>query len=730
MDPYRSSRPSLPSPTRRNYQQQVQRGPLPTVPVHPGSDNFQSAKLPRKRRVFRRKHVGRRGVPALIAIVAAVLVITGGSYALLFSSAPNPSSTPIDLQKGLVGWWKFDGNALDSTPYADNGTVTGATLTTDRHGDSNDAYSFNGSGNYISIANASQLDPTSALSVSLWFEGNLSSSTVGGLIAKDLGGGGVNNPPYGLWVSSGKLTFFTDESGDDNISITSGTLSNSTWYHAVGTYDGTTMRLYINGSLIGTANQPAVAATTGNLEIGQQKSGFSRWFNGSIDDVRIYNRALSASEVTALYMEYSPSVNADSGESGLLGWWKLNGNTTDSTPHANNLTVTGTAPTATTDRHGVANSAESFNGSSYLTSSNINIANSAFTISFWANVSSWNSVGYGNSAGFIGNTAGSGSMDQWLHLAIRNQKPYFGFYNDDLTGTTVINSGQWYFYTFSVTAAKLKSIYVNGALDSSGTASGLLGTGMNQIGADAFDGDLNGSMQDVRVYNYALSSSQISNLYKLYNSEIALGGTGASGGINLGEGLVGEWNFDGNVYDNTPYSDNGTATGATLTTDRHGNSNDAYSFNGSSNYITVPDANQLSPSAITVSCWVYPTVNATGNFVSKGGNAEYRYRMNSGGTITFFDEGATNAISTTATIPLNQWSMVSVTGNSSNLAIYINGALSTSGGSAYLSSNTSNALWFGTYNSSSEFFGGTISHVRIYNRALSAAEIAALYKEY
>ncbi|HVV25800.1 MAG TPA: LamG domain-containing protein [Candidatus Saccharimonadales bacterium] len=208
-------------------------------------------------------------------------------------------------------------------------------------------------------------------------------------------------------------------------------------------------------------------------------------------------------------------------------------------------------------------------------------------------------------------------------------------------------------------------------------------------------------------------------------------------GINLAsgeKGLVGWWKLAGNTTDSTPYADNGAPVGGVApATDRTGVSNGAYSFDGTSGYISVNDADQLSPSSITVSAWIYPVSGGSGSYdiVSKNGNSEYRYRFNSGSrTITVFDRGATNSLSTTATIPFNQWSLVSFTGDSSGLKIYINGQLSRSGGSAYAPPNTAGKLFIGSYTTTSELFDGSIADVRIYNRALSADEMANIYNSY
>jgi len=78
----------------------------------------------------------------------------------------------INLQKGLVGWWKFDGNAKDSSPYGNNGTVTGAVLTTDRKEQANKAYSFNGTTSHVSVPSSTSLQPTNAVTIEFWVKPN------------------------------------------------------------------------------------------------------------------------------------------------------------------------------------------------------------------------------------------------------------------------------------------------------------------------------------------------------------------------------------------------------------------------------------------------------------------------------------------------------------------------------------------------------------------------------
>jgi hypothetical protein len=100
---------------------------------------------------------------------------------------------------------------------------------------------------------------------------------------------GAGNPPsvHGLFGSG---------SGADKSAVGTSTLTLNTWTHLAGTYDGTALRLYVNGALVATfAQTGSMTATTGALRIGGDFS--NEFFTGLIDEVRVYNRALSQTEI-------------------------------------------------------------------------------------------------------------------------------------------------------------------------------------------------------------------------------------------------------------------------------------------------------------------------------------------------------------------------------------------------------------------------------------------------
>jgi hypothetical protein len=102
--------------------------------------------------------------PLFIVILVIIFGVGIAGAAVYFGTRGGDSTS----QKGPVGEWKFDGNAKDSSPNGNHGTVTGATLTTDRKGQTNSAYHFNGTTDHITVSNSAVLNPTDEATVEFW----------------------------------------------------------------------------------------------------------------------------------------------------------------------------------------------------------------------------------------------------------------------------------------------------------------------------------------------------------------------------------------------------------------------------------------------------------------------------------------------------------------------------------------------------------------------------------
>ena len=240
------------------------------------------------------------------SLLLTFLTLFAGSVA----SAQIPSS-------GLVGYWPFSGNANDESGNGNNGTVNGATLTTDRFGNANSAYSFNGAGNLISLLGGSNIQGNNPRSISFW-----ANMPIGITNTHTVYKGGVNGSgnDFTIWLvvlSNNTYRLQVRRYENDPETIQMPVLANQ-WINFCVTYDGTinsNVKIYING-----VQQPGVSTSGGdNLiyntisttpEFGHMvdQLGVHRYMNGKLDDISIYNRALTPAEITQLYTDQTSLV--------------------------------------------------------------------------------------------------------------------------------------------------------------------------------------------------------------------------------------------------------------------------------------------------------------------------------------------------------------------------------------------------------------------------------------
>jgi hypothetical protein len=242
-------------------------------------------------------------------MVKKVLFLMTMSLGMMFPSmAQNiPSYVPTN---GLVGWWPFNGNANDESGNGNYGTVNGATLTTDRNGKSNSAYRFDGINDYL-IGNSSQL-PTSERTISLWLN---SSFTKEKTFFIGYGGGNCGTS-FGIYAN----TSACGVQGENAFSYSSHCCNNNfnepyqqsvinNWNYLVFVTKKDSTFLYLNGKVI-TSRKLAINITntqsknfifgglvnTNGLDIFPET-----FYQGNLDDIAIYNRALTQQEITSLY---------------------------------------------------------------------------------------------------------------------------------------------------------------------------------------------------------------------------------------------------------------------------------------------------------------------------------------------------------------------------------------------------------------------------------------------
>ena len=179
----------------------------------------------------------------------------------------------------------------DLSGNANNGTISGATWTTS--GKYGNALSFNGTNALVTVNNAASLQLTSAMTLEAWVYPTTVSSAWRDVIYK----GNDNYYLEGTSSNSSRPAAGAILGGVYGEVYGTAALTANTWAHLAVAYDGTTMRLYVNGVQVAShAQTGAIATSTNPLQIGGD-SLYGQYFAGRIDEARIYNRALSVAEI-------------------------------------------------------------------------------------------------------------------------------------------------------------------------------------------------------------------------------------------------------------------------------------------------------------------------------------------------------------------------------------------------------------------------------------------------
>lgn len=217
---------------------------------------------------------------------------------LALTALVHAQSVPTD---GLVAYYPFNGNANDASGNGHNGAVVGATLTTNRFGDANRAYSFNGTA-YIQCPDTGLPSGNNPRTVCLWM--NIASYM--GTITYPFGYG-TTTPSSAFYATANSLYYPKPTIGLGMVNNVDtprwGEAITNVWYFVAITYGNSTATLFINGDNVGEAPRTFGTILNGSFFIGgnNDASIASVTFSGKISDVRIYNRALSTSEVQQLY---------------------------------------------------------------------------------------------------------------------------------------------------------------------------------------------------------------------------------------------------------------------------------------------------------------------------------------------------------------------------------------------------------------------------------------------
>ena len=456
---------------------------------------------------------------------------------LLFSTlhAQVPSYVPTD---GLVGWWPFNGNANDESGNGNDGVVNGATLAEDRFGNAASAYGFNGTNSFIQYE-ADNL-PTSTRSVSAWFYSTNIGEGPSGRAILGYGGQSCGQSWNMLLDNAGSPQgpgSYEVNSHCNVFSITSNygaDAPNGAWHHWVAVTSSLGTQFYVDGELVSTdpafINNTVVAgkdfcigAYTNTNGVGAliTDPNNTPW-NGLLDDIAIWNRALTEQEIQNLYTGTTPAACTAlpaNLQTGLVGYWPFCGNANDESGSGNDGVVNGA--TLTEDRFGNANAAYGFDGvDDDIDITNLSI-NGDVSVSFWKRIENMNfsypiglginpifNLGFGIGIGFL--SSGCGYQDSTLFV-------YDGAdgCSNVMLSAPFLAEGVWYHTSF-VRENGVSKLYENGSLIAESvnldfpTLSNIT-FGRRSDNVSPF----NGNLDDIAIYNRALTPAEVQELYTL-----------------------------------------------------------------------------------------------------------------------------------------------------------------------------------------------------------------------
>jgi hypothetical protein len=340
--------------------------------------------------------------------------------------------------------------------------------------------SFNGTSQYLTMPTDGLPYGNSASTMEAWVMNNTATAASGYQFAVSYGTAATNQARH-LGVLNN--TFIHGSYGASD--ITSGTVAQNVWYHLAGTFDGVNHRLYVNGVLLTTSGSTTFNTTSATAQIGRQVNAIEYW-NGNIANVKIYNRALSATEILQNYLTSQSKFTSIGGQlakfdgSSLTGWTN-NGVTVNA--------VTGNAAPSL-----YANISQN----AYIAPATItSFANT--TITFDVNITSNASI---CNLFFAANASGMGTM---LRLEGRTGFPS-GFmapagwnsWDAGPSGGPTLAASTWYNVKIQITPAGAATWYLNGTLQSSTASVRLLG---NYIGIHGDGAGTGAYFDNIIVYS-------------------------------------------------------------------------------------------------------------------------------------------------------------------------------------------------------------------------------------
>lgn len=701
----------------------------------------------------------------------------------IYNYARTPEQVLQDMQGGVLGdsgarlpdpitHYSFDeqhgqtannkgilGSTANGTFGANSGVSTDdPTWKTENDCKVNGCVSFDG-GDYINTGSNSTFG-NSILSASAWV--NFSSLAANQYII----GKEVSSTPYGGWMmrinNSGKLDFSVSVGATNYLNEYSvANMVTGTWYHILGTYDGETINLYLDGKLVATNTSPSGTITTNaaNVNIGRSE-GFGRYLNGKIDEVKIYNIALTPEQVrqdmnAGAQLNFGTTANSEASQltdgagNPPIAYFPFDEKTGTTVNDISGNNNTGSFVNSPSWDQGKFGSAVRFNGSSNYISLGTSLNTSfvvPYSISVWVKPESISNTGQ---IPVIGGFYGINGTKNYLSLEMNTGKVWLDQWppsDNQLKSTRTLPLNTWS-HIEAVQTATTRSIYINGVLNvtdnSPETYTGGTPTDWQIGGWSAPNYYFKGLIDELKIYNYARTPAQVAYDYnrgaplawwKMDECE------GSSIHDSSGNNLHGTWSGAAGTQTSVGTCNTiSTAWGNGAT----GKFNASLNFDGTDDYVQITDTNDIAHQTgdLSFGGWFKTTDGGGANgrvLLNKGSSHNWLYSTAIvNGQIyckLFVANNADDYLLTISPLTYNDgiWhhSMCVVSGNT--ISNYIDGKLvatdNTTSGTRDVSST--GHLYIGAfhYNAQMNFFwNGQLDDIRVYNYGLSSNQIKQLY---
>ena len=626
----------------------------------------------------------------------------------------DPTPVTVNVQAGnlqdpdLVGLWHMDGNWLDYSGNGNHTTVAGGapSFSSDRISGSQ-AGTFNG-GSYIVNSSPVGMNMTTNFTISGWV--NPKAAQWGGIIDRGLENTGTWELDYG---PNQELTYshnWNRAQGSEGVSTGYNTVPLNRWTHIAAVYSDKNVKLYLNGALVASKsfNNNPIFSGTEWLEIGVNRPGADEYFNGLIDEISVYKRALTAEEIERSYHDGL----------GRVAVLHMDSNWNDASPSMSNGTIHGSPAFIVGSRDG--STAGSFNGvDDSITGSAAKLPSGLKprSVSAWVKIDTASQkraiLSYGTGSGTL-------NPNDFALFIDESNRAALGSGSDAVSGMSSVGDGKWHFVagSYEGPSTNIVKIYVDGLLD----GMGVIATPANTSSADYVIGSFldntgyfNGRLDELIVYNRVITADEV---VKYYNADM---------------GCVAYWQMENNWLDaagNNNTLNSGTAAFATADK-KFGSA--AGSFNGSNQYTANSAPVNINLTAnFSISGWIYPKAAQTGGIIDRGTESAAGWELwyESGQSISYHhnwnrSQGTETISSQSASVPLYAWTHVAAVYTNKKVSLYVNGievASKTFANNPVI--DGSEWIEIGVNRpGGDEYFNGLIDELEIYNRALSAEEV-------